>query len=152
MTFCWHNNDHLWLFGRILLYSYIYMIFVISCAFFLFHLPLLVVELWSKIKKVSKTPPLVYFFSSTPVVVKNSSQYRQNCYLTTTRLIFGQKPWINGQTRVSDTQYKTLMTFCKTSIFLIRLKWLSRHNSQCQNLVSRFCDRFLTPIKNQEWI
>jgi hypothetical protein len=50
------------------------------------------VELWSRIKKVSKTPPLEYFFTSTPVVVKSSSQYRQNCYLTTTRLIFGQKP------------------------------------------------------------
>ena len=85
-------------FGTIYLCSYIDMIFVISCAFFLFHLPLLVVELWSRIKKVCWTPPPAYFFSSTPVEVKSSSQYHQNCYLTTTSLIFGQKPWINGQT------------------------------------------------------
>ena len=128
MTLSWHNHDHVCFFGTIFLCSCIDMIFVISCAFFLFHLPHLVVELWSRIKKVCWTPPPAYFFSSTPVEVKSSSQYHQNCYLTTTSLIFGQKPWINGQTWVSDTQCKTLMTFCTMSTFLISLKWLSRLN------------------------
>ena len=104
-----------------------------------------------KNKKSMLDPPSSILFLFSPVEVKSSSQYHQNCYLTTTSLIFGQKPWINGQTWVSDTQCKTLMTFCTMSTFLISLKWLSRRNSQCQNLVNRFVTVFWLQLKFKKW-